>query len=988
MRLQNIDPGWAGALGGGRAMQQWRHGVWATAAVVTGVVFVVAAKNGDLGDTSSLTTVLGFALSVTGLAVSLLRGEASGAARLSPEDRLNGLADQLATAVQEQWRAEWRLRSLQDPDPLQVSWMSADPWLADHRVNIGGPADLSGSLEHIADIFGQVPSRRLVLLGSPGSGKTVTAMRFTLDTLEQRRPGDPVPVLFSLSSWRPDHESLRDWMVASLTTTYPGATWSRELLSADRVLPVLDGIDEIPASVRAHAIRRLNAELDLGNPALLTCRTQTYADVVEAEDAVTAAAVIELQPLTLQDASAYLLRTARPIRGPGGQRATSWDPVVARLRSQPDEPAARALREALATPLMVSLARTVYSDGSADPAELLTSHFHNPAALEQHLLDAFVPAAFRDAPPAVGDDARRWLGFLARHLQEQQTRDLAWWQLYRALPSPLRLLGPLLLLSSVAVAVVAGIDLTYWTVSAPAVTAALAAGIWIGHLALSGGPLRHAPQRTATRSRVPREIILSAAAVSLGIALGATGKIVLDWTVYDPAFDPVAAGEKWLGPMALWMAGGMALALALTVLGVTGEPRPSTLLSRRKGRTGSLPVRIASAFGVLLAVGLAYLFIQPVLSPKYALGAAVLVGLVVAFAVWNNPRAIGTAVAARQARRVDRWSLRGGHAAARALVTALLTGVCMGGAFGLAQATTLAVRADRHSEFPAGATQHQAPDGTRYAITADGWLLGRSPDGDRYVRTPGPVHGVVITDSADRKDRGSAVTADGAKSWDCRHPVKCTSFYTPIEIHISEDAVHGEEIKLPSGRFVNDADFFDTLPRRSADWLFTASPARLFNDAANSGLAAGLVFGLVSGLAAGVHRSLVRPVDTARASSPLASLHTDRVATITRGIIVTTFGLVVFALLSYAPGSLTSNWNSVYDLTFLWILVGPLSIGLSAWGWLLTARLWLGATGQLPWRLMTFLDEAHRRGVLRQAGAVYQFRHHRLQEQLAAPTSD
>ncbi|MFI6358668.1 hypothetical protein ACIBJF_40075 [Streptomyces sp. NPDC050743] len=32
---------------------------------------------------------------------------------------------------------------------------------------------------------------------------------------------------------------------------------------------------------------------------------------------------------------------------------------------------------------------------------------------------------------------------------------------------------------------------------------------------------------------------------------------------------------------------------------------------------------------------------------------------------------------------------------------------------------------------------------------------------------------------------------------------------------------------------------------------------------------------------------------------------------------------------------------------------------------------------------MAFLDDAHRRGVLRQAGAVYQFRHARLQEQLA-----
>ncbi len=37
----------------------------------------------------------------------------------------------------------------------------------------------------------------------------------------------------------------------------------------------------------------------------------------------------------------------------------------------------------------------------------------------------------------------------------------------------------------------------------------------------------------------------------------------------------------------------------------------------------------------------------------------------------------------------------------------------------------------------------------------------------------------------------------------------------------------------------------------------------------------------------------------------------------------------------------------------------------------------------MPWRLMTFLDDAHRRGVLRQSGAYYEFRHVRLLAHLA-----
>jgi hypothetical protein len=71
-------------------------------------------------------------------------------------------------------------------------------------------------------------------------------------------------------------------------------------------------------------------------------------------------------------------------------------------------------------------------------------------------------------------------------------------------------------------------------------------------------------------------------------------------------------------------------------------------------------------------------------------------------------------------------------------------------------------------------------------------------------------------------------------------------------------------------------------------------------------------------------------------------------------------------------------------------LIFALAIGITvalsgkAWGrWLVLARFWLPLTGRLPWRLGTFLADAHRRGVLRQAGTVYQFRHLRLKEHLA-----
>ncbi|HEV2634623.1 MAG TPA: hypothetical protein VGX23_05720 [Actinocrinis sp.] len=53
-------------------------------------------------------------------------------------------------------------------------------------------------------------------------------------------------------------------------------------------------------------------------------------------------------------------------------------------------------------------------------------------------------------------------------------------------------------------------------------------------------------------------------------------------------------------------------------------------------------------------------------------------------------------------------------------------------------------------------------------------------------------------------------------------------------------------------------------------------------------------------------------------------------------------------------------------------------------GWFAATRICLALARRMRWRAMAFMEDAHRRGVLRQAGATYQFRHARLREQLVA----
>jgi hypothetical protein len=61
-----------------------------------------------------------------------------------------------------------------------------------------------------------------------------------------------------------------------------------------------------------------------------------------------------------------------------------------------------------------------------------------------------------------------------------------------------------------------------------------------------------------------------------------------------------------------------------------------------------------------------------------------------------------------------------------------------------------------------------------------------------------------------------------------------------------------------------------------------------------------------------------------------------------------------------------------------------LGVGLhQAGGRYLVTVLVLRSRHRIPLRLLSFLDDARRLGILRQAGPVYQFRHAKLQDRLA-----
>jgi alpha-glucosidase len=114
-------------------MRWWRHGIWIGAVAAMGTLVIVAIHDSDAS--KILATVFGFGVSLIGLAVNLWRNTAQGAetdgAPGPSRERLEQWAERLSAAVDEQWRAEWRLRRLQDPHhmftPQQPDWNWDNP---------------------------------------------------------------------------------------------------------------------------------------------------------------------------------------------------------------------------------------------------------------------------------------------------------------------------------------------------------------------------------------------------------------------------------------------------------------------------------------------------------------------------------------------------------------------------------------------------------------------------------------------------------------------------------------------------------------------------------------------------------------------------------------------------------------------------------------------------------------------------------------------
>lgn len=323
------------------------------------------------------------------------------------------------------------------PLPIAVRWSPSGRPIQGAAAAAETMRLSGGDVTEVAELIRQrvLPQRQLVVLGAPGAGKSILALLLAHNLVRQREPTDPVPVLLPLSSWRPEID-LHTWMAKRILAFCPDLATdydpdiTRSLVKHQRVMPVLDGLDELPGPLHASAIEAIDKTVADGVPLLVTCRSVEYQHaVITSGQYFTRAAVVELEPIAAPEAIRFLQASATV-------EDTRWDAVAKHLQREPDS----SLSVVLSSPLMLFLARTAYRPGTTDPVELLDpARFKSRNNVEDHLLDVYLPTVYAVSAGSryKHKKVKSWFEFMARRMHNHDTVDFTWRQVHSPITVPL-----------------------------------------------------------------------------------------------------------------------------------------------------------------------------------------------------------------------------------------------------------------------------------------------------------------------------------------------------------------------------------------------------------------------------------------------------------------------------------------------------------------------------------------------------------------------
>lgn len=282
------------------------------------------------------------------------------------------------------------------------------PWDAEIKIGLK-PAEPLPDTTTILEVFdSQEIAGKLLILGAPGVGKTTTQLELAqaLVSYAEEQPDYPVPILFNLSSWKDDRQSLADWLVTELKSKYGVSTkLGKEWVVNHQLLPLLDGLDELEPQRQESCVQAINHFLAGENRPLylVVCsRSEEYSNYFTQ---LQLNGAIYLQPLTNNQICDYLIAV---------KHTHLWQAISSDLD----------LLVLVKTPLFLSITVIASQEISVESWQHLTC----TADRIQYLLDTYIGRMLARNINSRADIKNKtpnaiktvmWLVWLARKMQEE-----------------------------------------------------------------------------------------------------------------------------------------------------------------------------------------------------------------------------------------------------------------------------------------------------------------------------------------------------------------------------------------------------------------------------------------------------------------------------------------------------------------------------------------------------------------------------------------
>ena len=168
----------------------------------------------------------------------------------------------------------------------QQSWVNRSPLSADRILQING--ENYGTLDAnkmLIETFGRDDIEgKLLILGAPGAGKT-TALLSLAEQLVYgaiSQPRTVIPVIFELSTWQNDNQSIQSWLIEQLYDLHGGNRKSKlyeQWLERQVLLPLLDGLDELGLERQKKCTEKLNEFAEHYPQLVVCCRVKEFEAV-------------------------------------------------------------------------------------------------------------------------------------------------------------------------------------------------------------------------------------------------------------------------------------------------------------------------------------------------------------------------------------------------------------------------------------------------------------------------------------------------------------------------------------------------------------------------------------------------------------------------------------------------------------------------------------------------------------------------------------